>query len=177
MKINEVIVVEGYHDMQHLKNFIDADIIVTNGSALNEDTISLIKKANETRGVIIFTDPDYPGEKIRDTIVKRIGNTKHAFLKKEDAIDIHKHKVGIEHASPLLIKEALSNTITFNINDNTLTWHDYLSLNLSGNKQKRLKLCNYLNIGPCNNKTLYHRLNMINLNKDKIFKIMEVINE
>ncbi|MDR1782484.1 MAG: ribonuclease M5 [Bacilli bacterium] len=175
MKIKEVIVVEGYHDMQHLKQFINADIIVTNGSAINNDIMNLIKQASQERGIIVFTDPDYPGERIRNIITKNIDNTKHAFLKKELAIDHIKHKVGIEHASKVDIIEALNNVSTFS-NYQSLTWHDYLSFNI--NKQDiRNKICNYLKISYCNNKTLFNRLNMLNINKDKLQMIMEAINE
>ena len=48
-----------------LSNIIKAEFIVTNGFEINEETIELIKKVNETKGVILFLDPDGPGEKIR----------------------------------------------------------------------------------------------------------------
>jgi len=68
-KIKEVIVVEGTSDVQTLSNIIDADFIITHGSAISKDTLDLIKQTNLTRGVILFLDPDFPGEKIRKTIV------------------------------------------------------------------------------------------------------------
>ena len=60
MKIKEVIVVEGKSDLIFLKSFLDAEIIITNGSEISKETLDLIKKANETTGVIVLTDPDYP---------------------------------------------------------------------------------------------------------------------
>lgn len=63
MKIKEFIVVEGRDDTTAIKRAVEADTIETNGSAINQATIEKIKRAQETRGVIIFTDPDYPGEK------------------------------------------------------------------------------------------------------------------
>ena len=68
MKIKEVIVVEGKNDTLKIKQAVDADTIETNGSAINEETIDMIRHAQRKRGVIIFTNPDYPGEKIRKTI-------------------------------------------------------------------------------------------------------------
>lgn len=79
MKIKEIIVVEGKDDTVAIKRAIDADTIETNGSAINEETLRKIELAAEKRGVIIFTDPDFPGEKIRKTITDRIPNCKHAF--------------------------------------------------------------------------------------------------
>ena len=49
------------------------------------ETLKLIKKANEERGVIIFTDPDYPGERIRKIVSNYINSCKHAFIKKEES--------------------------------------------------------------------------------------------
>ena len=72
MKIKEFIVVEGKDDTTAIKRAVDADTIETNGSAINQETIEKIKRAQETRGVIIFTDPDFPGEKIRKTIAEKV---------------------------------------------------------------------------------------------------------
>ena len=66
MKIKEIIVVEGKDDTTAIKRAVNADTIETNGSAVNDETIEKIKLAQTTRGVIIFTDPDFPGEKIRN---------------------------------------------------------------------------------------------------------------
>ena len=72
MKIREIIVVEGKDDTKAIKRAIDADTIETNGSAINKETIEAIKHAAEKRGVIIFTDPDFPGEKIRKIISEHV---------------------------------------------------------------------------------------------------------
>ena len=45
-----------------------------------------IQHAQETRGVIVFTDPDFPGRRIRAIIEEQIPGVKHAFLKKEKTI-------------------------------------------------------------------------------------------
>ena len=39
------------------------DTIETHGLALDDKTLELIKEASKTRGVIVLTDPDYPGLK------------------------------------------------------------------------------------------------------------------
>lgn len=72
MKIKEIIVVEGRDDTAKIKSAVDADTIETNGSAIGEDVIKRIRLAQETRGVIILTDPDFPGEKIRKTIAEKV---------------------------------------------------------------------------------------------------------
>jgi len=176
MKINEVIVVEGEHDATRLKQLFDVDIIVTNGSAINQKTLSLIKQVNETRGVIVFCDPDYPGEQIRKKIMEVIPNARHAFIHKEDAIDTVKHKIGVEHASDDALYKALEYVVSFK-EDSTISYDDFIKLDMIGNKKRRLVLCSKLNIGYSNAKTLYKRLNMLSLSYDDIVKIMEDTNE
>ena len=69
-RINEIVVVEGKTDSQLLKELYDVDTIETHGLGLDEKTLELIKEASKTRGVIVLTDPDYPGLKIRNQVEK-----------------------------------------------------------------------------------------------------------
>ena len=62
MNIKEIIVVEGKSDTVAVKRAAGADTIETNGSAIDELTLARIRHAQETRGVIVFTDPDFRGE-------------------------------------------------------------------------------------------------------------------
>ncbi|SQC70129.1 ribonuclease M5 [Listeria fleischmannii subsp. fleischmannii] len=62
--IQEIIVVEGRDDTTALNRAVIADTIETGGSAINQKILEEIKHAKEKRGVIIFTDPDFPGEKL-----------------------------------------------------------------------------------------------------------------
>lgn len=83
--IEEVIVVEGKDDTRRIQEVLSADTIETIGSAINEEIIERIIHAQETRGVIVFTDPDYSGEKIRKIIMAEIPDAKHAFLPRDKA--------------------------------------------------------------------------------------------
>ena len=70
--IKEIIVVEGKNDTNTLQSFFDCDTIETGGDQVNEKTIERVRQAQKTRGVIIFTDPDTPGEHIRRLIGPRM---------------------------------------------------------------------------------------------------------
>ncbi len=107
MKIKEVIVVEGKDDTTAIKRAVNADTIETNGSAISKETIEKIKLAQMRRGVIVFTDPDFPGEKIRKTIMAEVPGCLHAFVEKKDALPKYGRGIGVEHASPEAIREAL----------------------------------------------------------------------
>ena len=68
IKIPQVIVVEGKDDTANLQRFYQVDTYETRGSAINEEDLERIEKLHQLRGVIVFTDPDYNGERIRRTL-------------------------------------------------------------------------------------------------------------
>ncbi len=83
MDIKEIIVVEGKDDTTAIKRSVNADTIETNGSAISAECLQRIQHAQDVRGVIVFTDPDYPGRRIRAIIEERVKGIKHAFLPKK----------------------------------------------------------------------------------------------
>ena len=167
--IKEVIVVEGKNDTKRLKSFFDCETIETNGLGINKETIDYIKEINDKRGIILFLDPDTPGEKIRDRLNKEIPNLKNAFVLKEDART--NKKVGVEHASKEVLEEALNNLITYKDIDYSLTMNDLYDLGLMGkdnSKEKRLMLSKKYHLGKCNGKTLLKRLNLLGIKKEDL---------
>ncbi len=169
-EIKEIIVVEGKTDKAYLLTFLKADILTCNGSAIDGFSIEYLKQLADTRGVIILTDPDYPGTKIRNEIADKIPNCKHAFIDKSKAI---KHnKVGVAECDKDEILKALENKITFNNikNENPLTNSDLMNLNLVGQNSKinKEKVCNYFHLGHCNAKTMLKRLNLLNITYNQL---------
>ena len=63
--IKEVLVVEGKMDVVAINKAVEADCIITEGFNLLPKTIKNIRAAYEKRGIIILTDPDSAGERIR----------------------------------------------------------------------------------------------------------------
>ena len=95
-----VIVVEGKNDANKIKTiFPDVDVIITNGSEINKNTLETIAKVSLTDDVVLCLDPDGPGEKIRRKILEYTDNVHQVFAKKHKAISNNKKKVGIEHMS------------------------------------------------------------------------------
>lgn len=176
-KINEVVVVEGYHDLAKLKEIYPTmDIVITNGSEISKETLQELKKLNETRGLILFLDPDYQGERIRRIINEYVGETKHAFMKKSDCINRKKTKVGIEHADSEKIKQALDKVYVQNNKVFNLDIKDLYHYNLIGGegaKERRKKVTETLGIGLCNGKTLLKKLNMFNISKEELENILK----
>ena len=101
-----VIVVEGQHDSARLKKYFDCETIVTSGLGMEEKVLEEIRAAAARGPVIVFTDPDTPGEKIRRRIQEAVPSCMHAYVPKEDARTVR--KVGVEHASFSALSRALS---------------------------------------------------------------------
>jgi ribonuclease M5 len=179
MKIKEFIVVEGKDDTTTIKRAVDADTIETNGSAINEETIEKIKRAQETRGVIIFTDPDYPGEKIRKTISEKVPGCKHAFLPKENAIAKNGKGLGVEHASLEAIQNALKDAqIMSDSIKEEITQEDLITAGLiggAGSKERRIMLGKLLKIGYTNGKQLYKRLMMFQISRQEFAEALAAV--
>ena len=112
MKVAEIIVVEGKDDTRRIQEVVAADTIETIGSAINDEILTQIEHAQETRGVIIFTDPDYSGEKIRKTIMEVVPDAKHAFYQEKLQFLKNGGSLGVEHASDEAIIEALKSRNT-----------------------------------------------------------------
>lgn len=182
MKIKEIIVVEGKDDTTAIKRALDADTIETNGSAIGEAVIEQVRLAQEKRGVIIFTDPDYPGERIRKIISEKVKGCKHAFLPKSDARPKRGRGIGVEHAAPeairLALKEAQILKETFNEEISPQDLMDCGLIGGSGSKARREKIGIKLRIGYTNGKQLYNRLNMFQISKEDFIKaVQEIVQE
>lgn len=85
LHIKETIVVEGKFDREQLKKVTDAPIICTGGFALytNKNIIDSIRKMAQKTGVIILTDSDGAGFRIRNYIKQCVGEkgvVKHAYI-------------------------------------------------------------------------------------------------
>ena len=161
MKILETIVVEGRDDETAVKQAVDAEIIITNGFGIKESTFERIKWAKDKTGVIIFTDPDWAGEKIRERINKKIPGCKNAYLIKNEALK--KKNIGVENAKPESIINALLNAKVKTMeNYNEFCIRDLTKNGLAGapgSSDKRGMLGKILRIGYGNSKQFLKRLN------------------
>ena len=172
--IKEVIVVEGRHDSAKLKQFFDCETIETSGTSVSKEVLERIKQAIKEKGVILFLDPDAPGNKIRQRINDEVPGCKNAFIQKEDGRT--SKKVGIEHANEEVLTKALENLVSFEDKKETLTYKEYLELGLVGksdSKERRMKVGKALHLGYGNAKTMFDRCNKAQLTKEGILKILD----
>ncbi|MBM7650313.1 ribonuclease M5 [Bacillus ectoiniformans] len=182
MKIKEIIVVEGKDDTVTVKRAVEADTLETNGSAISPATIERIKLAQQKRGVIVFTDPDYPGERIRKIISDHVPNCKHAFLPKHQALHKRGKGVGVEHASIESIREALKEAQLMETEAaEQISKEDLVDAGLIGGskaKERRESLGEKLKIGYTNGKQLHKRLLMFQITREQFRDaLIEVLQE
>ena len=170
MKIKEVVVVEGRHDTNVLQQYFDCETIETNGLSLSEETLRLIAVAKERCGVIIFTDPDHPGEVIRRWINEAVDGCKNAYIAKNKAKT--SRKVGVEHASREDLQEALCHCFTYTQQTQaSITMMQLLELGLQGQKDsgaRRAWLGKAYHLGKPNAKTLLKRLNLLQVDAQEV---------
>lgn len=180
IKINEIIIVEGRDDITAVKRVVDAHIIALNGfSALSKKTINKMIELSKNNDLILFTDPDFAGKKIRDTLKRYIPNIKHAFVSQRDAT--RNDNIGVENADDEAILEALKNVITTHQNiENRFSIDDLIDngfISGSNAKKRRIMLGDMLKIGYYNAKQLLKALNSFNISRERFEKIVEKINE
>ncbi|MBU1092893.1 MAG: ribonuclease M5 [Firmicutes bacterium] len=173
----KIFVVEGRNDSSRLKQiYPDLQIITTNGSALDPDKVEVLKELDQTHDIVLFLDPDHAGERIRRLLGKSLTNVYHAFLDQELAHSKNGKKIGIEHASTENIVLALKDMQNVVYDSKSDVTHAFLhEMKLTGNpdsKKLRAKLSSILKIGHVNGKTLYQRLKIFNISKDKIIEVL-----
>lgn len=167
--IREVIVVEGKSDTAAVRRAVQADTIETNGSAVDESVLKRIELAHARRGVIVLTDPDHAGERIRKIVAARVPGCKHAFLSQEEAL--RGEDVGVENASPETIRRALANLRTEVPGaEPQIFWRDILRAGLTGradSASRRWEAGLALGIGYCNAKQFLKRCVMFQITRDE----------
>lgn len=171
--IQEIIVVEGRDDTVAIRRAVEAETIETGGSAIDASVIARIALARERRGVIVFTDPDHAGERIRKLITEQVPGCKHAFLTREEAT--RKGKIGVEHASPAAIVKALANVRSElgeagSDEGEGVTMADLMDAGLLAHPRafdRRLQMGNRLGIGCCTGKQFYKRCRMFRISREE----------
>jgi ribonuclease M5 len=177
-KINAILVVEGKTDIAFLSSFIDAEFVSTNGSDVPEETINYLKKQQANKEIIVFTDPDTPGQLIRAKLDEAIPGLKHSYVAKKDAIK--NGKVGVAETSQKRILEALNFQIKTNTNNKSdLKEIDLYELGLLGSKnatEKRNYVAAYFHLGFVNAKQLLKRARSMNLTHQIIKEAIDETN-
>jgi ribonuclease M5 len=162
LKISQAIIVEGKYDKIKLSSIVDAVIIQTNGFGIFKDKekLALIKFYAETTGIIILTDSDSAGFKIRNHIKGAVksGSITNVYIpdvmgkEKRKEKPSAEGKLGVEGIDKQLILNAFKKagiSADESPEREKLTKLDLYELGLSGGKNSaalRKKLLEYLGL-------------------------------
>ena len=98
--VSQIVVVEGKYDAIKLDSIIDGIIIPVNGFSVYKDSEKkeLLKTLGREKGIILITDSDYAGFKIRNFIKQTLpkGKVKHAYIPAIKGREKRKNKPGKE---------------------------------------------------------------------------------
>lgn len=117
LKIKEAVVVEGRHDKIALSELIDTIIVSVDGFSVYSDKskIRFLRLLAQKSGIIIFTDSDWAGRRIRSYIKScvSVGVVKHAYIPQISGKERRKSRasaegfLGVEGINQTLLKNIL----------------------------------------------------------------------
>lgn len=117
IKINEVVITEGKYDKIRLSSIIDAPILTTEGFGIFKDKElqRLIRSLAQRRGLLVLTDSDAAGFKIRNFISSVAGkeNVINAYIpdiygkERRKEAPSKEGKLGVEGVSESIIMSSL----------------------------------------------------------------------
>lgn len=148
-KIKESIIVEGVYDKIRLSGFIDGIIVAVGGFSVftNEKKQASIKTLAEKTGIVILTDADAAGFKIRNFIKQLVPaeQVKHAYIpdihgkEKRKRIPGKEGLIGVEGVSDDILIKALrdagcelNGSTALKKRERLITKADMYALGLSG---------------------------------------------
>lgn len=172
--IKESIVVEGRDDADAVGRAVDADIIITHGYGISKATFDRIRHAYETKGIIIFTDPDSAGSRIRKRLTEAFPGALQAHISRNEARA--GDDIGVENAPPDVILKALTaagRTVT--VSHTEYDMGDMITYGLAGCRDSsRLRdvLGRRLGIGYGNAKAFLKRLNGYGISRDELERLL-----
>lgn len=160
IRIKEAIVVEGKYDCIKLNSIFDTMIIPTNGFDIykNKKNLELIKSVAKTKGIIILTDSDSAGMKIRNHLKNCLGeiSVKNVYLPEIKGKERRKDApgkeglLGVEGIDSAIIADAvMKQAVVWTEKKESITKVDFFDLGLSGSAESsilRAKLCKKLNV-------------------------------
>jgi Small primase-like proteins (Toprim domain) len=115
--LTPVVLVEGRYDRDRILQLFDATVLTTEGFGIfnNEEKLCLLRRMAETRGLLVFTDPDGAGFVIRNYIKGAVqgGKIYHAYIpdipgkERRKRVPSKEGKLGVEGVSNEMIVAAV----------------------------------------------------------------------
>jgi len=172
----QIYVVEGKNDRMRLQSlFPKIEVLITQGSAIDLSTLTILESLDESHDIILFLDPDHAGDRIRRILSRKLKHVYHAFIDHDDAYSKNQKKVGVEHASDEIIIKALHMMRKPSLTKSDITFSFLYEQQLIGSKNSkglRSIISKAFKIGYVNGKTLYQRLHLFGITKKDVIEVL-----
>lgn len=175
LMIKEVIVVEGRDDSSRIKEALRADTYETGGFGYSKEVLEELGKIYESRGLIIFTDPDYGGNKIRKDLKAHFPQAKEARISMKESLK--DGDMGIENASLEVIQRAIDQAgPTYMEVEDSYSNMDMIAYGLTGrqdSKERRAYLAQALGIPMSNARAFLQALKTYKIPRSSLEKELD----
>lgn len=153
LHIEQAVIVEGKYDKIKLSSVVDAVIITTDGFSVikNKEKLELIRFFAQKKGIIILTDSDSAGFKIRNFLKGAVSDGKivNVYIpdifgkEKRKSVPSKEGKLGVEGIDPKILLEAFEKAGVISCkkkeNSDPITKLDLFDTGLSGGRNSSEK--------------------------------------
>lgn len=188
LHLEQAVIVEGKYDKIKLSSVVDAVIITTNGFSVIKDKekLEIIRFFAKNKGIIILTDSDSAGFKIRNFLKGAISDGKitNVYIpdifgkEKRKAVPSKEGKIGVEGIDTQILLEAFRKAGVISTEADSrrepVTKLDLFEVGLSGGNNSAEKRCELLKyLGMPELMTTNAMLEIINtmMSRDEFMKI------
>ena len=169
--LNKIVVVEGKEDSSYLSSFIEAEYVVTNGYDIQDSEIDYLNEVSKHKDILVLADPDNAGREIENKLKSKIKNA--TYLNVEISKCTRGSKQGIAECEKEEIINVLKPYFESKIIKKTpLLQEKSLKIALS-DKLLRQHLSSKYNLGNCNNKTLFKRLETLQITEQDLLETIK----
>lgn len=176
IRIREAIVVEGKYDRMRLNTLFDTSIIETGGFHVMNDSAlkEMIRRFSHTVGIVILTDSDHAGIKLRSYLhsLCQDGKALDAYIPEVPGKEPRKSHpgaegiLGVEGIEPSLLENVVLKAVSpVSYDDEPVSFAEWFTAGLSGGTNSAVKRAQFLRRhglpGSLSNKQALRYLNSI----------------
>ena len=167
-KIDGVLIVEGTSDVAFLSTFLEALFFTTNGLDINSEKLQFLSAASKVNNLIIMTDPDDAGERIKNTIKSQINGVFEVKIEKNSRKNYKKSGVAESDKQVVInaLKPFVTNKEIFSEKYDLVTLISFCE----NPTKKREEIVNKYGLINGNNKSLENQLRILKINREELWK-------